>query len=188
MEALDVQLEDVARAMDLVMREHLADAIDQVWADMIPLDEAYFAAINEEVPRTPKYHPVKFFLGHHPSILERPATDYPNVTTVAHQHRSAGDEGDQYEVVNNTIYSEAFLLYAEEDALDRMVQRYARAMHRVVSSFPQLSNVEIEPIDQTPNVDVSVATARRLEEFKDDIVYVQGCRVEHTFRTAGLWQ
>jgi len=186
--SVDVQLQDVARALLLVMRNHLNAAIDDVWDEENAKDADFYPAIGEAVPTVPKQYPSRYFLGHHPSILERPAADYPNVTVVAHRHRSAADVGaDQCETVANTAYVEAFLLNADEEVLNNAVNRYAKAVNRVLTAMKSLEDPDVMPIDSTPQIDVSNAAARRLEEFKEDIVYVQGCRIEHVFNTIGLW-
>lgn len=185
---LDIQLEEVARSLDVLMRTHIEDAIDAVWDEMEEKDAEYYAAIGEPAPVTPKLYPAKFFLGHHPSILERDPEDYPNITVVSYDHRSANDFGaDQYETARNLAYVEAFVLHDDESVVNRLAWRYAKAMHRVVGQFKDLSDSDIEPITATPETQISNAAARRVSQFTDDITYIQGCRLEYSFRTKGLW-
>jgi hypothetical protein len=185
---LDIMLEEVARAALLVVKDNIEDALDAVWDDMAIEDAAYYAALGESVPFTPKPYPVRFYLGHHPSILERPSTDYPNITVVSHDHQSVDDFGaDQYEVANNVAYIEAFVMHDDESTLNRIAWRYAKAIHRIVAQFKDLSDSDVEPIDKTPDVSVSNAMARRVDEFKEDITFLQGCRLQYAFRTKGVW-
>lgn len=184
---LTLHLEEVARAMLLTMKENLNDAIDTVWAEMEDEDTAYYAALGESVPTTPKLYPARFFLGHHPSILYRPPEDYPNVTAVSYRHRSVLDTTDQMEFAGNTAYVEAFLMHEDESTINRLAWRYAKAIHLVFAEHRELDDREIWRTTWTPNIDISNADARRVEEFKEDITYIQGCRLEWEFRTPGAW-
>lgn len=184
---LDVKLEEVARALLLCVRENIEEKLDEVWVEMGAEDAAYYAALGESVPATPKLYPARYFLGHHPSVLHRPIADYPNVAAVAYQHRSAGDDGDQYEMARNVTYLEAFVVNPDESAVNRMAWRYAKALHRIVVENRNANDDEIDDIFLTPNVDISNAAARRVEEFKEDVTYIQGCRLELDFRTVGAW-
>jgi hypothetical protein len=187
MTALDLRLEEVARSLDRVVRENINGALDAVWSDMSAEDADYYFAIGESVPSTPKPYPARFFLGHHPSILHRPIEDYPNITSVAYRHRTANDTGDQYEVVRNTAYLEAFVVHTDESTVNRVAWRYAKALHRIIVEHRNMNDDEIADLDWTPNVDISNAAARRVEEFKEDVTYIQGCRLEFDLRTAGIW-
>ena len=188
LEILDIQLEDVASSLDVLMRAHIEDAIDAVWDEMSAKDAVYYTAIGEPVPVTPKLYPSLFFLGHHPSILEREPEDYPNITVVSYDHRTAhDDDADQYESARNLAYVEAFVLHDDESTVNRLAWRYAKAMHRVVASFKELSDSDIEPITFTPQTQISNAAARRVSQFTDEITYIQGCRLEYSFITKGLW-
>lgn len=185
---MDLVLEEVARSLLLVMKGHLEDAVDSVWEQMETEDATFYGALGDDVPTTPKLYPAKFFLGHHPSILERPLTDYPNVTCVAYDHRSIGDlAADQYEVVGNRAYVEAFVVHEDESTVNRLAWRYAKALHRVIDTYKELDDQMIEPIVTSPDVAISNAAARRVEEFREDIVYIQGCRLEYLFRVAETW-
>jgi hypothetical protein len=184
---MDLVLEDVARDLLLVMKENLNDVVDEVWAEMAIADAAYYAQLSQPVPVTPKPYPASFYLGHHPAILDHPLTDYPNVTTVSYEANSADDVGDQYEVTENRAYVEVFVVHKDESTINRLAWRYARAVTRVISRYKDLSDGQIEPIQGVPAVMVSNAAARRVDEFTDETIYIQGCRLEHLFRATTLW-
>lgn len=184
----DVLLEEVARDLLVVMKENVNDAIDTVWTEMALEDAAFYATLGQGVPDTPKLYPVSFYLGHHPTILEHPITDYPNITAVSYEHSSVGDLGaDQYEVTGSRAYVEAMVVHEDESTVNRLAWRYAKALHRVVAWYKTLEDAKIEAINLSPEVMVSNAAARRVEEFRDDIIYIQGCRLEYVFRIAQPW-
>lgn len=185
---LDLDLEKVARSVLLTVKNHINEKVDEVWAEMVAEDAAYYAALGDPVPVTPKLYPSRYFLGSYPSVLERPPADYPNVAVVGYRHRSAADAGDQYEIANNRVYVEAFVMHEDEGTVNRMAYRYAKALHRV---FAQNRNPDSEDIvfgpDFTPDLDVSNAAIRRVDQFSEDLTYIQGCRLEWDLQTVGTW-
>lgn len=185
---MDVVLEEVARDLFVVMKDNINAAIDSVWAEKELEDAVFFAGLNSPVPPTPKPYPVSFYLGHHPAILEHPLSDYPNITVVSYDHSSAGDEAaDQYEVVASRVYVELFTVHEDASTINRLAWRYAKALHRVIDQHKRLDDSKIEAISATPDVAISNAAARRVEEFSNGIVYIQGCRLEYVFRVAEDW-
>ena len=181
-EVLDLQTEYAGRRVTLALKTDLEDQIDAVWADSVSEDAAYFAALGvSPVPETPKLYPAIYFEGSFPSVLERPRDNYPNVAVVSYRHRSARDAGDQYEIANNRIYVEAFVMHDDEATVNRMAQRYARAVHRtlVLNHFYEA--------DFTPDVDISNAAIRRVDQWTEDLTYIQGCRLEWDLKTVGTW-
>jgi hypothetical protein len=178
---LDLQTEQAGRTVLLALKDGLNAAIDAVWADSATEDAAFYAELGEPVPATPKQYPARYFLGSFPSVLERPPADYPNVAVVSYRHRSANDLGDQYELANNRIYVESFVMHQDESTINRMAQRYARALHRVLVAGGFYET------EFTPDVDISNAAVRRVEQFKEDLTYIQGCRLEWDLRTVGTW-
>lgn len=184
---VDLRLEEVARDLLLVVKDNINEALDDVWDQMTAEDPAFYAALGESTPVTPLQYPTRFFMGHHPSILDRPSEDYPNITVVAYNARTIEEGYDQVEVTGNVAYAEAFLLHSDEATLNRMTQRYARALQRVLTSIKELSTSDTEAIEEQPRVSVSNAAARRLDSFVEEIVFVQGCRLEATYRTRDSW-
>lgn len=185
---LELRLEEVARATLLTLKTHLNANIDQVWADMVAEDAAFYAAMGQPVPETPKEYPALYFMGSFPSVLERPPADYPNVAVVCYRHRSAEDSGDQYELINNRIYVEAFVMNDDEATVNRIANRYAKALHRTLAAHRTMDEDEIVfAPDFSPDIDVSNAAVRRVEQFSEDLTYIQGCRLEWDLQTAGTW-
>lgn len=191
--AMDTQLEEVSRAVGLMLRSKLPDALTAIAMVMDAEDAVFYAAISEAVPETPLEAPTLYMEGHHPSLLERPPTDFPNVVTMAYNHRSAGDTGaDQYEPFTYPVYVEIGVLHTDESTINRIAWRYAKALHRAVIQNDTLSDfltevgtdpsVVIARADQTPEIAVSNASARRVSEFADDVVFVQLVRLDTTYR------
>ena len=101
----------------------------------------YYAAINETAPTTTLPNPLS--TGGAPSLaaLERPPTDFPNVVTMAYNHRSRGDLGaDQYEPFNYPVYVEIGVMDVDESTINRIAWRYAKALHRAVIQNDTLSD------------------------------------------------
>jgi hypothetical protein len=181
-EVLDLQTEYAGRAVQLALKNDLNAQIDAVWDDAVAEDAAYYSALSvSPVPETPKQYPAVWMLGSFPSVLERPREDYPNVAVVSYRHRSARDLGDQYEIANNRIYVEAFVMHDDEATVNRLAQRYARAVHRtlVIGGFYEA--------EFTPDVDISNAAIRRVDQWTEDLTYIQGCRLEWELKTVGTW-
>ena len=167
----ELLMEEVGRALLLIVKGNVVDAIDDVWSEMETEDTVFYAALGESVPVTPKQYPSRYYLGHHPSILDRPVIDYPNVTVVSYRSRSIGDlAADQYEVVGHEAYVEAFVVHEDESTVNRMALRYAKALNRVVDQHRDLDEVTIEPIFITPDAAISNAAARRVDQFSESIV------------------
>lgn len=184
---LELRLEEVARSTLLAVKLNINAAIDDVWATMAAEDATFYAAMGEPVPATPKPYPARFFLGSYPSVLERPAVDYPNIAVVSYKHRSAEDAGDQYETANNTIYVEAFVMHEDEGTVNRLAWRYARALHQVLARYRTVEDPDVFAADFTPAIDISNAAIRRKEQFSEDLTYIQGCRLEWDLKTVGTW-
>jgi hypothetical protein len=195
---LDTQLEEVARAMLLTLTTALPQALTDVAAVMADEDAVYYAALGEPVPDTPLPPPAKWFEGHHPSILERPVDEFPNVTCMAYNHRSANDlAADQYEPFAYPVYVEAAVMHTDESTINRVAWRYAKALHRAVlyndtlrTALPQVGaddSVVIQRASQSPDVAISNAAARRVSEFTDDVVFVQLVRLDTSYRLIQPW-
>lgn len=188
MSVIELRLEEIARAMLLTVRTNINAAIDEVWNEMSSEDATYYAALGESVPPIPKPYPTRFFLGSYPSVLERPPADYPNVAVVSYRHRSAEDAGDQYEMVNNRVYVEAFVMHADESTVNRLAYRYAKALHKVLAANRNVGDDSVVFGGEfSPDIDISNAAIRRVEQFKEDLTYIQGCRLEWDLQTAGTW-
>lgn len=188
MSVLELRLEEIARATLLTIKDNLNVAIDEVWAEMVAEDATFYPAIGEPVPTTPKQYPARFFMGSYPSVLERPPEDYPNVAVVSYRHRSAEDAGDQFELVNNRLYVEAFVMHEDEGTVNRMANRYARALHKVLAANRSLGDSDVVFGGEfSPDIDISNAAIRRVEQFREDLTYIQGCRLEWDLQTAGTW-
>jgi len=185
---LELRLEEIGRAALLTVRENINTAIDEVWTEMDAQDATYYAALGESALPVPKVYPTRYFLGSYPSVLERPPEDYPNIAVVSYRHRSAEDVGDQYEVVNNRLYVEAFVMHDDESTVNRLAYRYAKALHKVLAANRSLGDDNvIFGGEFSPDIDVSNAAVRRVEQFKEDLTYIQGCRLEWDLQTAGTW-
>ena len=176
------------------MRGSLEDVIDDVWSDMTAEDTAYYTAIGDTAPETPKLYPVSYYLGHHPAILQHPVDDYPNVVVSCYEHDpTAGfdidNELDQIEPLTNAAYVEAFVLHEDAATVNRLAWRYADALHRAITNSRDLGEWPvIWQMIGTPHVEVSNASARMISEDETDgWTYIQGIRAEMLFRTPQPW-
>lgn len=184
----DVQLEEVAMALLIAIKDGLPDAIDSVQTEQNAKDAAWGTALGTTLPDVPLDHPVEYLPGHHPSMLERELSYFPSVVVMCYDHRSApsDNEIDQIEQMANTAYVEMAFYDVDETVINRKAWRYAKALHRAVALNPTLTGA-VEEIVASPTVMVSNASARRVSFDTDDVVYVQMCRLDYEFRVPQLW-
>jgi len=72
--------------------------------------------------------------------------------------------------------------------VNRLANRYAKALHKVLAEHRNMDADEIVFGGEfSPDIDVSNAAIRRVDQFKEDLVYIQGCRLEWDLQTAGIW-
>lgn len=184
-----VRIEEVALALMESLQAHLSDTIDDVNTAAAARD-ARWAALSVDVALTGSVsiaEPVLWLPGHNPSILDRPVEQFPNIVVMAYDHRSAGDAAsDHTEPSVYTAYAEVFCAVADETVSNRMAWRYAEALHAAVVLDETLGGLVI-PIDATPSVQVSNAAGRRLSPQVDDVIWIQGARVEYGFRIENPW-
>lgn len=184
----DLQLEEVAMALLIAIKDGLPDALDSVETEQNAKDAAWASAIGTSLPDVTLDHPVEYLPGHHPSMLDRDLSYFPSVVVMCYDHRSApGDNQiDQIEQMANTAYVEMAFYDADETAINRKAWRYAKALHRAVARNPNLDGA-VEEIIASPSVMVSNASARRISFDTDDHVFIQMCRLEYEFRVAQPW-
>src|SRR5688572_20082220 len=124
----DVDLEEIARQIDLTLRGNLPQCLIDVVSEMISKDSAYYTAIAEPVPPSPLVPPSRYFLGHDPLIMERPLDEFPTVATMVHNHTAAGG-GDNYSRIANDSFIEAFVTSEDPEESYRIACRYGKAIH-----------------------------------------------------------
>jgi hypothetical protein len=185
----DIQLEEVARALLLTLKNDLPTHLGEVADEMQAADVQYYTAeLGLPVPETPLPGPLQYLEGHYPSILDWDVSAFPVLTAMAYEHSldPAGLDADQVEPMGSATYVELFASDTDEGTLSRRSWRYAKALHRCVARNPTLGGV-VEPITTTPDVFVSNAVTRRVSEFTDEVIYIQAARLEYTFRTPQPW-
>lgn len=175
----DVNLEQIARAIDLVLRAHLPQSLAEVAQQMESQDADYYGAIGEPVPNTPLDDPSYYFVGHDPLIMERPLELFPIVATMVHHHAPAGG-GDNYARIANESFIEVFVYTEDPDTSYRVASRYARAVHKLILSSGNFGLEQVEIIDVEPDVDVSNSFTRRKGNVDNTTLYVQGARIDFT--------
>lgn len=184
MSTTDLILEEVSRAVILTVRQNLPEALEDIEGEMVASDAAYFAAIGiSPVPATPLPEPAVYMTGSYPDLLDRPIETFPVVTAVCYDHEPERNPRgfDQLEVVTNGTTVEAWVIDPDAERVNRIAFRYAKAIHRVLVQNKDLGGV-VEDIYTAPEVTISNVAARRVSDFSEDIVYVQGVRVEYVFR------
>jgi len=187
---IDVQLEEIERALLLQVKNGLPQALLDIESEYTSLDAAFFAELGvSPVPLTPLPPPALYLNGHHPYILERPLTDFPNVVVNCTSHPS-GDAGgfDQTEEIGSSAYVEVFCVHEDPSTVNRMIKRYAKALHRVVSADLTLGGAATLTPELSPEVLLSNQQAGRVDNLHDEVVYFQGTKLEYTFvSTTGTW-
>lgn len=184
---MDVFLEEIARSILLGIKDSLPDELAAVAQESTALDVAFYTQLGKPVEPTPLHPPAEYLVGHHPSLLERELSEFPNVTVMAYQQTPMGDRGaDFYETQVNRVYVEAFAQDPDESRINRIAWRYAKALHRVITKDRNLSRL-VKDLDTPPSVQVSNAAARRITDMSDEITYVQGCRLDYALEMDVAW-
>jgi len=200
----DIVLEEVERALHLLVFNQLTGILAEVASDMAAEDTAYYGALGiSPAPDTPLTPPVVILDGHHPYVLERPLTDFPNVTVNAHEHpetQPGTSYVDQLENIQTSAYIEAFnyalvprdptaeQIADAEDLLNRVTKRYARALHRLVKENPTLLGT-VHRTEGSPTVTLSNVAPSAVSDLDDQIVLFQGARLDYVWTTLkGDWQ
>lgn len=185
-----VRIEEVALSLMEQLQAQLPDAIAEVnaagasrdarWANLASLDFPLTAAVALT-------EPVMWLPGHIPSILDRPIEQFPNIVVMCYDHRAQPDPAsDHTEPSVYTAYAEVFCAMADETVSNRTAWRYAEALHAAMVSDETLGGLVV-PISQTPAVMVSNAAGRRASPQTDDVVWIQGARVEYEFVIENPW-
>jgi hypothetical protein len=184
----DLQLEEVAMALLISVKDGLPGAITSVETEQNAKDAAWALALGTALPPVTLDLPVEYLPGHHPAMLDRELDYFPSVVVMCYDHRSAPTDNlvDQVERMANTAYVEMAFTDVDETVINRKAWRYAKALHRAIARDPNLGGV-VEEIVATPSVMVSNASARRVSFETDDVVYLQLCRLEYEFRVAEPW-
>lgn len=186
----DVVLEDVGNALAVTVKTELPQALVDVQAEQAAKEAGWAAVLGPFESPALLPEPATWFVGHHPSLLERVVDDYPVIVVMAYDHDTATEQDplstDQTEVVNNRCYIEAAVAHPDLDIINRVAQRYAMAIHRAVVRGEDLGGA-VSPIDRTPHVAVGGANRRRVSAETDAITYVQLMRLEYTFKVPQQW-
>ena len=178
----DLQLENLARSLHIVLLDDLVVCLDDVQQEWVPKDAAYYALLGQPVPPTPLDPPAYWAVGHHPSILDRPLDEFPNVTIHAYDHRSAGDLGaDQWDPLTCRAWVEIFVSHTDVATVNRMAYRYAQALNRCLVQNSTLGGL-VETFDFSPDVQISNVADRYASEDNDQIVFLQGAQLDYGFR------
>lgn len=184
----DLQLEEVAMALLISVKDGLPDAITTVESEQNAKDAGWAAALESTLPAVTLDLPVEYLPGHHPALLERELDYFPSVVVMCYDHRSAPTDNliDQVERMANTAYVEMAFADPDETVINRKAWRYAKALHRAIARDPNLGGM-VEEITASPTVMVSNASARRVSYETDEVTYLQLCRLEYEFRVAVPW-
>jgi hypothetical protein len=166
-----------------------------VQAEWVAKDTAFYAAMGLPDPgETPLPNVAVWWQGMTPSALDGdPRSTFPNLVVMAYESAGGIDpQADQYEPIRNTLYIELACATLDEASVNRQIKRYAQALHRAVLSDPTLSDGNgglplTDPLDQSPTVRVSNASARRESADVDTVWYVQLCRLDYAYRVNEPW-
>lgn len=184
----DLLLEEVGRALLLTVKDNINAVIDEVWTEMAVEDTEFYAALGQDEESTPLVYPVAFYLGHIPDILDHDVSGYPSVVAMCYDHGQNDSAFDQVEELSNGAFVEAFVVDSDASTVNRLAWRYAKALHRLLTTHKSLGEwPTIWELDGSPAVTVSQSIAKRVTEFGDDWTYLQGCRLEFTYKTPVEW-
>lgn len=194
----DVQLEDVGMALAMTVKTQLPQALLDVQAEQSAKEAAWAAVLGPMPQLAALPEPASWFVGHHPSILDRPAEDFPCVVVMCYDHNSGTPADpwstDQTEVMAERCYVEAAVSLPITDLssdievalINRMATRYASAIHRSIVRGETLGGI-VQPIEQTPHVLLGGTNRRRVTVESDASMYVQASRLEYTFKRTQQW-
>lgn len=179
--------EEITRTILLLTRSEIEAALVAENTRMLTSDESYYGALGEPTPETPLIVPVKYHENLLPDINRKPLDQFPNVAVLTYRSDSAEDQADQTEDALYDAVIEAFCSSRDVDEVARMANRYANALLAILEANPTLQGLTA-PIAFQPSITVSQAVARRESTTTDRVIYLQGCRLELTWRVTGVWR
>jgi hypothetical protein len=183
----DIILEEVSRKILLIMRDKLPDQLSAVAAEMSAQDAEFYLALGQEVPEVPLSPPVRYEVGHNPTVTKLPLDDYPALVVLCYGHDSAQDEGsDQYEVLAHAATVEMVAMHDDVVVMNSIAMRNAKALHRTILLDRTLGGLT-EPIALSPSVLVSAVTTRHKDDRSNEQTYIQACLLEYTFNIEQPW-
>jgi hypothetical protein len=185
MATVDLQLEEIERALLLTIKKLLPDNLAAVSAEYTAKDNEFFGEMAQvgDMPPTFLPEPVLYLAGHHPYVLERPLTDFPNVVANAYSHPESESDLDQIEEVLTAAYAEIACWDEDEATASRRAKRYAKAIHRCIIQDPTLGGTVLR-ITGSPEISISNAAPATKDTLTNEVVFFQMARVEFTFATA----
>lgn len=150
-------------------------------------DQAYYTAMGLAVPTTPLVAPVTYHENLLPDTHSKPLDQFPNVAVLTYRGESAEDQADQTEDALYDATIEAFVSSRDVDETARIANRYANALLAIIEDNPTLNGLTA-PLAYQPSITLSQAVARRESTTTDRVIYLQGCRIELTYRVTGVWK
>lgn len=184
----DIQLEQVAMALLISVKDQLAGHLSDVQSEMVAQDADWESALGQTLPVTVLDPPASYWPGDHPTLLDLATDQYPAVVVMAYDHSSdVVDNGvDQVEELANTAYVEVAVLDPDEVVCNRKAWRTATALHRTIVRDPTLGGV-VEEIKRSPTVAIGQLSARRASDEVDVVEFVQPIRLDYRFRVPEPW-
>jgi hypothetical protein len=124
------------------------------------LGDADFGAFTIEPP-------VNLYPGHRESMISMPKDQYPCISCFAYNWvRDSDSDGDQYESGTASVYVEGIVKADTEGVVNRAVQRYAEATHRVILSSRTINGIVFEV--PTPSLTIYDEVDRPIGKASDD--------------------
>lgn len=172
-----------------VMAHEAVKILIQTLNDELPVQEAFFATLDEELaelrgvpyePYTLEEVPTKnFHLGFQPSLIKAPLEEYPNVSVMTDRAgQGSFDNIDQMDSYSLQLLIE-LLVKSENDAeVNARALRTAEAVNVCMMSNDTLNGV-VAGFDGPPTVQAGEVFYRKAETSYGEEIAMQGVRLEY---------
>lgn len=138
--------------------------------------ETFASCILETFPNQ------NFHLGHRPSLLTAPVSDYPNISCMGYDSSPDAEQFDQYDKSVLRLYLEIMVKGTEEDGeetVNRRIKRTTEAAINVLGRDRSFGR-EFPEMQKPARVTIGDLFVRREEKSRGDIFLWQGSRVEYS--------
>jgi len=186
-----IALERIQAEVMLLLQAKLPDELVRISQAYSGYDQRIAAQLSDaELGPMNLEPPVSYFPGHKASAIGLPKEQYPIVYGMAYRSvRDALRDADQYDARLSYMYVEGIVKAETQGVVNRAVQRYAEAVHNVVSDSGNVNGI----VHEVPVPEITIydeqdrpsggATSDGFVDGSGDVWWWQGFRLEWAFPT-----
>ena len=137
--------EVIVRSLEELLQENLGAALDEVAAFWLEIEPVALTDVPAE----------GYYIGHKPSLISRPSSDFPMIALIAPGRSPNGARSRTFQSERYRVYIDIFNVADDEETVNMMTWRYIEAVTKVVQSVATIEGYSIG--DYKPEVNISEA-------------------------------